>query len=297
MPIPESQLETWCRQGATAPSANTYNSVKTVILDRNAPFAVRAPEVFLQGSYGNDTNVARDSDVNIVAYTDNVFFHNVQSLPSDQIAVFNSHFSSATYSYSGYKSEITNWLRQHYGSGVRSGNKAIYIPAGSNRRECDVLPAFQYRLYSEFRLSQRANWQGGICFFLPDGTQIINFPKQHSDNCTRKHQATSGWFKPTVRIYKNMRNLMVDRGLLPDGTAPSYFIEGMLYNVPMENFRNNWSDTFVATYNYCLNSDRTSFYCANDIHRLLGSSHTSWRADHCEKFLAALRQLWNDWRG
>jgi hypothetical protein len=57
MPIPEEQFDTWAKQGAVTGSKNTYATIKRVLEDPNAPYASRSFEVFLQGSYGNDTNV------------------------------------------------------------------------------------------------------------------------------------------------------------------------------------------------------------------------------------------------
>ena len=51
MAIPEAQLETWSKQGATRPSRDTYAGVKGVLEDPAAPFADKAPAIFLQGSY------------------------------------------------------------------------------------------------------------------------------------------------------------------------------------------------------------------------------------------------------
>jgi hypothetical protein len=98
-------------------------------------------------------------------------------------------------------------------------------------------------------------------------------------------------------MYKNMRNYMVDKGTLANGIAPSYFIEGMLYNVAIDKFGKSFDDTFVATFNYITAADQTAFKCANGIHLLLGdNSHTSWPAGDCQIFLNALRNLWNNWR-
>jgi hypothetical protein len=58
-----------------------------------------------------------------------------------------------------------------------------------------------------------------------DGKSIINYPKQHIDNLTAKHQAANSQLKATIRIYKNIRNKLVECGLIKAGTAPSYFIE------------------------------------------------------------------------
>jgi hypothetical protein len=43
---------------------------------------------------------------------------------------------------------------------------------------------------------------------------------------------TGSGFKQTVRIFKNMRHRLIDDRLLRDGAAPSYYIEGLLSNVP-----------------------------------------------------------------
>lgn len=66
MAIPEAQLETWSHQGPTPQFTSTYDAIRTVLWDANSPYAARSFNVFLQGSYKNDTNVYGDSDVDIV---------------------------------------------------------------------------------------------------------------------------------------------------------------------------------------------------------------------------------------
>ncbi len=66
MAIAEKQLETWAKQGPTGQFTDTYQSVRGNLLDGSAPYPVKDVEIFLQGSYGNDTNVFADSDVDIV---------------------------------------------------------------------------------------------------------------------------------------------------------------------------------------------------------------------------------------
>ena len=296
MGIPESQLDTWSKQGAVAQSRDTYASVKAVLEDQVAPFASKYPTIFLQGSYSNDTNVARDSDVDVVSFITSTFAHDAKTLSADQYQAFERAYpGGASYSYQTYKSDVASWLRQKYNN-VRAGNKAIFIPASGNRRDCDVLPAIEYRYYYSFNSAAQQSYAQGICFYLLDGTQIVNFPKQHSENCTTKHQATRSWFKPTVRTYKNMRNYLIDRNMLRDGVAPSYFIEGMLHNVPNEKFGLTYESTFIDTLNYLVGADRSTFKCANGIHSLFGNSQVTWPAANCQTYLDALKQLWNNWR-
>lgn len=71
----------------------------------------------------------------------------------------------------------------------------------------------------------------------------------------------------------------------------------MLYNVPVDKFTNSYGDTFAATFNYLVQTDRSNFKCANGIHALLqDNSHVSWSPANCQTFLDALRELWNNWR-
>ena len=293
MPIAKSQLETWSKQGVPGPSRDTYAAVKRILEDKAAPYAGKDADIFLQGSYGNDTNVSRDSDVDVVAFIATTFAHDAPTLAADQYQAFEkTYVGTASYSYQQYKKDVLTWLTSKYGNGVRAGKKAIYIPAGQTRRECDVLPAIQYRYYYRFNNALDQSYAPGICFYLQDGTQIVHFPKQHSANCTTKHQDTKSWFKPTVRIYKNMRNYMIERKQLTDGVAPSYFIEGMLYNVPNEKFGTSYEDTFVNTFNFLSSADRSSFKCANGIHTMLGTTPVTWRSENCLTYLEALKALW-----
>jgi hypothetical protein len=166
--IPEAQLETWSHQGAPGPSRDTYAAVKRVLEDKAAPYADKYPTIFLQGSYSNDTNVARDSDVDVVAFIEATFAHDANTLATEQFQAFErSYTGSASYSYQQYKRDVTAWLTKKYGAGVTAGNKAILIPAGQNRRECDVLAAIEYRYYYKFNSLADQSYAKGICFYLP----------------------------------------------------------------------------------------------------------------------------------
>jgi hypothetical protein len=296
MAIPESQLETWSHQGSVTQSSDTYATVKNALEDIASPYYLRSFESFLQGSYGNYTNVYRDSDVDVVMCLDSTWYHDAYLLPAGQHEAFERAYpGTADYGLPQFKAQVTEWLSKKF-NGVTVGSKAIFIPGNGARRDCDVLVCARFNYYYHFNSVYDELKDKGICFHLKDGTKIVNFPKQHSDNCTAKHKVTCQWFKPTVRIYKNMRNCLVNSSILRDGTAPSYFIEGMLWNVPGDMFGKNYEDTFVATFNYLVNSDRSTFKCANGIHPLLREdSQVSWPPANCQAYLNALRNLWNNW--
>lgn len=294
MAVPESQLETWSHQGSVAQSRDTYATVKNVLDDTNSPYYLKNFHIRLQGSYANDTNVYRDSDVDVIIRLDSTFYHDAPKLPADEYRIFERKYSgTAAYGLPEFKAEVANWLRQNFGK-IDVGQKAIFIPGGGNRRDCDVLPCARFKHYYQITENDES-FADGICFFLRDGTRIVNFPVQHSENCTAKHKATNQWFKPMVRVYKNMRNHLVDRNILQDGVAPSYFIEGMLWNVPSEKFHSSFDSTFVETFNYVFGADRSLFKCANGIHSLLGTTLVNWPARNCQTYLDVLRRLWTNW--
>jgi hypothetical protein len=233
--------------------------------------------------------------VDLIIRLNSTFYHDAMALPVDQYQRFERAYpGTASYGLPEFKAEVAAWLRKKFGSSVTVGQKAIFIPGSGARRDCDVLPCAHFKYYYRFTATEES-FADGICFFLRDGTRIENFPVQHSDNCTTKHQATAKWFKPAVRVYKNMRNYLVDRGALQDGIAPSYFIEGMLWNVPADKFGKSFDDTFVETFNYIISADRSQFKCANGIHLLVGNTPVNWLAVNCQTYLNQLRQLWNNW--
>jgi len=295
MAIPESQLETWSHQGSITQSSETYGVIKRALEASNTPYYGKNFLVFLQGSYGNDTNIYSESDVDVVIRLDSVFFHDLSEMPQEQQSAFIAAHTDSIYKYDNFKSEVLTTLNTNFGQSVKAGTRAIKISANGNRRNADVLIATEYRRYHKFISLSDQEYDLGICFFTSTGTKIANYPKQHSANCTMKHQATNTWFKPTVRILKNMRGKLVENGAISKDIAPSYFLEGLLYNVPNDKFGISYSDTLVACLNWILKADRTKFVCANEQYYLLRNSDVTWSEINCNKFLDEIKSLWKAW--
>src|SRR3990167_7084136 len=135
MAIPESQLATWSHQGSITQSSTTYNTVKNVLEAVGSPYAGKNYKVFLQGSYGNDTNIYAESDVDTVIKLNDCFFHDLENLPEDQKEAFEAVHSSATYTHVNFKNDVLIVLEKRYGADVISGDKAISIAANGGRRK------------------------------------------------------------------------------------------------------------------------------------------------------------------
>ena len=146
MAIPESQLETWSHQGAVTTSRNTYSSIKGNLEANGTSYSYKNFKVFLQGSYGNDTNIWADSDVDIVTMLTAIFGKDISQLPQDQADAYRRTFSDATYRFSEFKSGVVSQLQRVYGSqNVQIGNKSVQIAASSNRLGGDVVVCYQFR--------------------------------------------------------------------------------------------------------------------------------------------------------
>lgn len=297
MPIPESQLETWSHQGSIIQSSNTYNTIKSVLEASTTPYAGKNFKVFLQGSYGNDTNIYAESDVDIIIRLDGTFQSDLTELTEEEKTAYKSAFQDATYTYADFKKDVLAVLTQQYGDAVTAGDKAIVIDANGSRRKADVIVAIQFRRYFKFRSSGDSQYVEGICFWNGKGERIANYPKQHSANLTTKHQNTSKWFKPLARVFKNMRCRMVADGLIKAGVAPSYYIEGLLYNVPNEKLTASYQDCVVNILNWYLQeASKTDLVCANEQYYLLrDGQHTCWNQADCDAFVDAAVGLWNEW--
>lgn len=294
MGISENQLDIWSKQGAISGSSDTYNAVKSVLQAKDSYYTNKNFTVYLQGSYGNSTNIYSESDVDIIIQLKSIYKYDLDLLTPEQKIVFQQQISGTIdYDLPDFKREVFANLITKYGNdAVMYGSKAFSVAANSSRRKTDVVVCMDFRrYYSEF------NYIEGICFFDANNNLIINYPKLHSENVTKKHQNTYQLYKPMVRIFKNMRNVMISNGVLKAGDAPSYFIEGMLYNVPNIKFERSLRNTMISSLNWLKDeAERNNLLCANEQYYLLhDSSPVTWRSSKYEIFIQAAFDLWQQW--
>jgi hypothetical protein len=96
-----------------------------------------------------------------------------------------------------------------------------------------------------------------------------------------------------VRAFKNTRNVMIEKGALPEVMVPSYFLEWMLYNVPNEKFTGSYTSMLVEYFNRAASADKTKLTCANRLHWLSrDGTPTSWLVANFDAFTAAAKKFW-----
>lgn len=296
MPIPEADLIVMAQSGAQKTSKDTYATVKLALESPDAGYAGKNYNVFLQGSYGNDTNIYKESDVDVVIRLDSIFTYDINNLPPDQKVAFQAAHPAATYMHTQFRDHVLEVMYNRFGDAVEPGTKAVKINPLHNRRKTDVLIATQHKKFSSWYGPGNDVQVTGISFHKSDGTRVANYPKQHRDNLVSKNQNTGEMFKHIVRIFKNSRQKLIDQGVLQAGVAPSYYVEGLLYNAPDYLYGDRYEDTLVAVINWLWDADRSTFLCANQQYPLLdGNADVTWNSANCNAYLNGLVGLWKGW--
>ncbi|KYK34927.1 MAG: hypothetical protein AYK18_13540 [Theionarchaea archaeon DG-70] len=298
--IPESQLEIWSHQGAVKTAKATHESIRRALNSHEWPYNIDF-EVYLQGSYKNSTNIRGDSDVDIVVQLNSTFLPGLANLSLYGGIIFNWAYPNAAYLWEHFRADVLQALENYYGtSGISEGNKSLKVAGNSGRLPADVVVCLQYRGYQYFRSRYDEQYVEGIVFYsFRENQWILNFPKQHYNNGVTKNEETNGWYKRTVRVFKNARTYIVNKGVISENLAPSYFLECLLYNVPNIYFGNNYKESFSniidwLLYTFSSNNYRV-FLCQNELLPLFGDEPEQWSVNDAIELLVALTELWSDW--
>lgn len=254
-------------------------------------------DIFLQGSYKNDTDVTKSSDVDVVVRLETVWSSNKEILPPDQLQKYNQTYKSVNYGFKEFNQDILNALYTHFNQlYIHNDDKCLKIREHSKFCNADVIPCLTFRNYGNFESSSNQKFDEGIYFFTNQNKKVVNYPKQHYESLTKKSTATDGNFKSTVRMFKNIKDDLIDKGLIDENVAKSYFIENLLFNVPDIYFKDTYTERFGNILNYLIeqfNSAKiSSYYCANGIIKLF--SETAWSTEKLETFLRILIRVRNE---
>jgi len=260
-------------------------------------------DIFLQGSYKNDTDVQKTSDVDLVVCLENAF-------KTSNTLIQEQNFG---YIFSQFNADIKKALEQHFTYiEVENANKCLKITehkAGeTSYGNADIIPAFSYRNIINKSIVQNSSsihydYYKGITFLTNGNRWVVNYPKFHYGNLAGKSKRTSGRFKETVRMFKNIKDDLLEKGIITDAVVKSYFIENMLYNVDDNLFSGNYQNRFTNIVNFIVGkyNDKQNpmleWKNANGFDYLVKPNNTGntptiergiWAIDNVYKFLKAL---------
>lgn len=184
--------------------------------------------LLVQGSYANKTNIPTESDVDVAVILESTFITKYRTGVTDK----DYGFTDGTFSASKLKDEVQKALNQHFAyQGVERHDKCIKVIGNTYRVDADVVPAYRYRDYSTDYRNDSDNYVGGIEIRPDSGGRIINYPEQHIKSGISKNKVTQYNFKKCVRIIKNIREDMKERGYVVSSKISSFGLESLLWNV------------------------------------------------------------------
>lgn len=295
MTISESEFQVMANIGAQTTSKDTYAILRNALEHSDARYSLVKPKIFLQGSYANHTNIYKESDVDIVILLETAFSYDLAKVSDTQKIQFHQIYpATAEYGYSAFRNDVIDHLLDRFGSDVRVGSKAIKIKSNGSRRDADILIAIKHRKYISFDVLNKTNYVEGISFYRNNGGErIVNFPELHKTFLSQKNQDTKEILKPSIRIFKNIRQKLLDKKIINPGSAPSYFIEGMLSNIPSELFlESTYGGVIANCINWLQRVDPAILKCGHQQSPLLNSgSDVSWNEKEFEKFIYGAKYL------
>jgi hypothetical protein len=239
----ETLLRRWTKPPSNTEDERAENACRVV---RNAiqgaeQLAGRDIDVFLQGSYHNNTNVRLESDVDICVCLKETCTTDYDFAPNLSDAV--TGYGPATYLYGDFKNDVGAALAATFGGrNVSRGNKAFNVRENTYRVTADVVACVEH-----LRYEADGSITKGTSLFADSGDQIENFPVQHHKNGVRKNNVTGGFFKDSVRMMKNLRNAMVEDRWSEAEPIASFFNECLVWNTPSELLMlSTWTATMRA---------------------------------------------------
>ena len=236
-------------------------------------------EVFLQGSYKNDTNLGGDSDVDEVVRLSAKLKPRMADLTGERLLEDGSH-RHVHQRWRSFRDEALKAMRARFGKAAKSGRKTLKVAKGNIPADADLVVKVSYK--------------EGIAFYLSDeGRWVVSYPQLHQARGLKKERAANNRFKRTVRMFKATRNRLVEKKMLTKGDAPSYFIECLLYNVPDSLFAPKLAPTYTDILDRLRAAKLYDFECQNGRVDLFGSGKEQWSVKKARAFVKALQELWD----
>lgn len=285
-------------RGWAAPPSDTENQKASnavgMIRDAiraSATLHERAVDVYVTGSYRNNTNARLESDVDVAVVSGASFFHD--SLPAGLT------FDPASYSFDAFRDDVAKALTAKFGGGVTPGAKAFHIRENTYRLDADVAVFFPHRRYTGRTNPDGTHHYHAGVEMRPRGASqgIINWHQHHYDQGVAKNDATGGRFKRITRILKRLRADMIEHGTQAQREAAtpmaSFLIESLAYNAPNETF-NQTSETYyddtraVVTWlwNRVQKNEHGDFKEVSEMKWLFRSGQ-AWTAEQVKAFLSS----------
>lgn len=255
-------------------------------------------KIYVQGSYQNGTMVDEFAKLEIVVEFGLNSFGEIIKKPQLKLKTFWLHNSLIKKRVVAFrpnihilaiKKRIFESLIESTGNeGIYNNSKSIYIPATKQLPiQCEILPCYT--------LSDEKGCESVIIFDTIIDRNVAAFPKLHCDNLAKKNEETDGKFIKMVRVFRNIRDILIANSVIDDKFAPSYFLECLLYNIPNKIYEGKMSNTMLKILNYLINCNLNKFVCAHEQFKMFGNNSDAWTIYKARSFINLMTQIWEEY--
>jgi hypothetical protein len=292
--ISRDQLRTWAQRGDPLQAWHTYVTVKGSL--RGDRLNGLPCDIYPQGSYANKTNIVGDSDVDMVVALQSAFYADKHELTLAELEEYGKYFGRARVTWLEFRNTVISALGSDFF--IKEGSKCVKVRSGVIRLPADVLISLDFRYYRRFPSLAGQRFDDGVQFYESGNRAIVNYPQRHIDGCTRKDNNTGGTYKKIVRIIKNARNALVsdDSAQVDASTAPSYFVESLLWNVPDSCYSVDFEQAYRRTVDwlYAKRGQLSGMDCPNRLVKIFsGTPDAPWKESQARLLIDALNYQLN----
>ncbi len=296
MPIPEDQLKIWAQPGRVRGAKGAHAAIRNALARHQWPEGVRYM-TYLQGSYRNNTHLRRQSDVDVVVELTSLPIRDSSLLPDSQKRLLKRSFPEPEYDWRPFRRDVLRVTTTAFGeSRVREGRKTLKLVMESPEIPVDVVVAARYLRYTEYSGEHSYKYTEGMGLYLPTESRwAVSYPHLHRRNGVEKEKATNGWFRRTIRMFKNARAQLVEEGRLAPATARSYQIECLLYNVPHGRLGTSHQSAYSSALYWLRGNDISRFRHQNQQVPLFYGGPDSWNERDARNLTNVLVSQYEDW--
>lgn len=253
-------------------------------------------KIYVQGSYKNNTMTDDFSKLEIVVEFPQNIFGNILKQPilkTKRILFEDSIVKKRIIKFKPIvplnilkKVIMETVLNISKNNGIFNNSKSISIPATKKHKiSCEILPCYT--------LNNTEN-HSVIIYDSLINKYVAAFPVLHCQNLRLKDEKTNGNFLNIVRIFRNIRDIMIENEIINEGFAPSYFIECLLYNIPNSLLTGTLERSMLKTLNYLKNCNLNRFVCAHEQFQMFGNNSDTWTTLKARSFIEVLIDIWQD---
>ncbi len=298
MALSSDKIHKWSMRGDPIHAWYSYKTVSDSLA--TARLSSMSCAVYPQGSYANKTNISADSDVDMVIADSDVdmvialrsaFYPDKRELSPLERDEYAKYYGRASTTWHDFREVVAAVLRSHFF--LEEGSKCVKVRSSLIRLPADVLICLDHRYYQSFPSFAGQIFAEGVQFYASGDRKIVNYPKRHIRACAQKDNRTGGAYRSVVRIAKNARNeLISENGTeVSAGTAPSYFLESLLWNVPDECYSGSTEHAYRQVVGWLHNgsSPLGGMDFPNGMGKLFGTApDTSWAKSSARAIISGL---------